>query len=53
MGVAGWRFERVKKNIVGRPGVIAVLERLPLICPLVLAAASLLMLALKIYRDLE
>jgi hypothetical protein len=51
MGVVGWRFARVKKRVIGRQAVIAVLEKLPLICPLVLATASLLMMAIKLYRD--
>ncbi|CUU19701.1 hypothetical protein ABIF65_005497 [Bradyrhizobium japonicum] len=53
MGVAGWRFARVKRTVIGRPAVIAVLEKLPLICPLVLAAASLLMIGIGLYRDLQ
>jgi hypothetical protein len=51
MGVAGWRFARVKRAVIRRPAVVAVLEKLPLICPLVLAAASLLMIGIKFYRD--
>lgn len=51
MGVAGWRFARVKRTVIGRAAVVAVLERLPLICPLVLAAASLTMIGIKFYRD--
>ena len=54
MGVAGRRFARVKKkDVIGRPAVIAVLEKLPLICPLALAAASLLMIGIGLYRDLQ
>ena len=53
MGVAGWRFARVKRTVVGRPAVIAVLETLPLICPLVLATVSLLMIGIALCRDLQ
>ena len=53
MGVAGWRFARVKRTVIGRPAVIAVLEKLPLICPLVLATVSLLMIGIALYRDLQ
>ena len=51
MGVAGWRFARLKRPLVGRAVVVAVLEELPFICPMVVAVGSLIMIGITLYRD--
>ena len=51
MGVAGWRFAHVKRNFSGRAAVVAVLEELPFICPVVVAVGSLIMIGITLYRD--
>jgi hypothetical protein len=50
MGVAGWRFAH-RKRISGRAAVVAVLEDLPAICSLVVAAVSMIMIGIMLYRD--
>lgn len=50
MGVAGWRFAQGKK-IVGRPTVVAVLEELSTICSLVVAAGSMVMIGIMLFKD--
>ena len=50
MGVAGWRFAH-RKRISGRAAVVAVLEDLPAICSLVVAAASMIMIGIMLWRD--
>jgi hypothetical protein len=47
MGVAGWRFAHVKRNLSGRAAIVAVLEDWQVICSAVVAAGSMIML----YRD--
>ena len=49
MGVASWRFAR---NHGGRVAVIAVLEELPVICSVVVAASSMIMIGIMLYNDL-
>jgi hypothetical protein len=51
MGVAGWRFARLKRTLIGRAAVVAVLEELPFICPLVVAVGSLIMIGITLCRD--
>jgi|307.fasta_scaffold1719467_2 hypothetical protein len=51
MGVAGWRFARMTRTFTQRPAVVAVLEKLPLICPLLLAAGAVLLIGIALYRD--
>ena len=51
MGVAGWRFARLKRPLVGRAVVVAVLEELPFICPVVVAVGSLIMIGIKLCMD--
>jgi hypothetical protein len=51
MGVAGYRFARVNKTPTRRAAVVAVLEKLPLICPLAIAVGSLLMIGITLYCD--
>jgi hypothetical protein len=49
MGVAGWRF--AKRNLSGRAGVVAVLEDLPVICSVVVAVGSMIVIGIMLYRD--
>ena len=51
MGVAGWRFSRLKRTLIGRAALVAVLEELPFICPVVVAVGSLIMIVITLYRD--
>jgi len=51
MGVAGWRFARLKRPLVGRAVVVAVLEELPFICPVVVAVGSLIMIGIRLCTD--
>ena len=48
MGVASLRFAR---NHRGRAAVIAVLEELPVICSAVVAAGSMIMIGIMLYKD--
>ncbi len=50
MGVAGWRFAH-RKRISGRAAVVAVLEELPVICSLAVAAIAMTMIVIMLYRD--
>jgi hypothetical protein len=51
MGVAGWRFAHMKRPLSGRAGVVAVLEELPVICSVVVAVGSMIMVGIMLYRD--
>jgi hypothetical protein len=51
MGVAGWRFARLKRTLTRRAAVVAVLEELPFICPVVVAVGSLIMIGIMLCRD--
>jgi hypothetical protein len=51
MGVAGWRFAHRKRRSSGRAAVIAVLEELPAICSLAVAAVSMIMIGIMLYKD--
>ena len=51
MGVAGWRFARLKRTLIGRAAVVAVLEELPFIRPVVVAVGSLIMIGITLCRD--
>jgi hypothetical protein len=51
MGVVGWRFARLKRTLIGRAAVVAVLEELPFICPVVVAVGSLIMIGITLFRD--
>jgi hypothetical protein len=51
MGVAGWRFALMKRNLSGRAAVVAVLEELPVICSLAVAAGSMIMIGIMLYKD--
>jgi hypothetical protein len=50
MGVAGSRLAQ-RKRISGRAAVVAVLEELPVICSLAVAASSLTMIGIMLYND--
>jgi hypothetical protein len=50
MGAAGWRFARGKR-IRGQAGVVAVLEELPVICSVVVAAGSMIMVGIMLCKD--
>jgi hypothetical protein len=51
MGVAGWRFAHMRRNLSGRAVVVAVLEELPVICSVVVAVGSMIMMGIMLYRD--
>jgi hypothetical protein len=51
MGVAGWRFAHMKRNVGGRPAIVAVLEELPGICSVVVAASSMITIGIMLYND--
>jgi hypothetical protein len=48
MGVASWRFARNHRR---RAAVVAVLEGLPVICSVVVAAGSMIMVGIMFCRD--
>jgi len=50
MGMAGWRFAQ-RKRIGGRAAVVAVLEELPGICSLAVAAGSMIMIGIMLCKD--
>jgi len=51
MGVAGWRFARMKRNLGGHAAIVAVLEEWPGICSVVVAAGSMIMIGITLYND--
>jgi hypothetical protein len=51
MGVAGWRFAHMKKNLGGRAAIVAVLKEWPVICSVVVAASSMIMIGVMLYSD--
>ena len=50
MDVAGSRFAH-RKRMSGRAAVVAVLEELPVICSLVVAAGSMIMIGIMLCKD--
>jgi len=48
MGVAGWRFAR---NYRRRAAALAVLKELPVICSVMVAAGSMIMMGIMLYND--
>jgi hypothetical protein len=53
MGVAGWRFAHVKRTLRVRAVLVGLLEELPFICPVVVAAVgSTVMIVIKLCKDL-
>jgi hypothetical protein len=51
MGVAGWRFVHMKRNLRVRAVVAGVLEELPFICPVAVAIGSLIMIGITLCKD--
>ena len=51
MGVARWRFARLKGTLIGRAAVVVVREELPLICTVMVAVVSLIMIGITLYTD--
>jgi hypothetical protein len=51
MGVAGWRFAHMKRNLGGQAAIVAVLEEWPGICSVVVAAGSMIMIGITLYND--
>ena len=51
MGLAGRRYARLKRTPIRRAAVVAVLEELPSICPVVVAVGSLIMIGISLCRD--
>jgi hypothetical protein len=51
MGVAGRRFAHTKRTIGGRAAIVAVLEEWPMICSVVVAAGSMIMIGITLYGD--
>ena len=51
MGVAGWRFAHTKKGLGGRAAVVAILDEWSVICSLVVAAGSMIMIGLTLYNN--
>jgi hypothetical protein len=47
MGVAGWRFAHMKRNLGGRAAIVAVLEE----WPVAVAAGSMIMIGITLYND--
>jgi hypothetical protein len=41
----------MKRTLIGRAAVVAVLEELPSICPVILAVGSLIMIGITLYCD--
>jgi hypothetical protein len=50
MDVAGWRFAH-RKRMSGRAADVAVLEELPVICSLAVAAGSMFMIGIMLCKD--
>jgi hypothetical protein len=51
MGVAGWRFAHMKRNVGRREAIVAVLEEWPGVCSVVVAASSMIMIGIMLYND--
>ena len=51
VGVAGWRFAHIKRSLSGRAAVVAVIEELPVICSLAVAAGAMIMVGIMLYND--
>jgi hypothetical protein len=53
MGMAGWRFAQHGKRSLGRgAGLAAVLEDSQMICSVMVAVGSMIMIAIRLYNDL-
>jgi hypothetical protein len=53
MGMAGWRFAHVKRSFSGRAGFAAVLEDSQVICSVMVAVGSIIMIGIMLYNDLQ
>jgi len=53
MGMAGWRFAHVKRSLSGRAGIAAVLEDSQVICSVMVAVGSMIMIGIMLYNDLQ
>jgi hypothetical protein len=51
MGVAGRRFARMKRTLIGQTAIVAVLEELLFILPVVVTVGSLIMIGITLCRD--
>jgi hypothetical protein len=51
MGAAGLRFAQLKRTFGGRVAIAAVLEEWPMICSVVVAASSMIMIGITLYHD--
>jgi hypothetical protein len=51
MGVAGWCFAHMKRNLGVRAAILAVLEEWPVICSVAVAAGSMIMIGVTLYND--
>ncbi|MHC2626338.1 hypothetical protein ACVIW2_008370 [Bradyrhizobium huanghuaihaiense] len=52
MGAAGLRFAQLKRSSRVRAAVVGVLEELPFVCPVVVAIGSMIMIVIKLCKDL-
>ena len=52
MGMAGWRFAHVKRDLSGRAAIVAVLEDWQVFCSVAVVAGSMIMLGIMLY-DLQ
>jgi hypothetical protein len=52
MGMAGWRFAQHKRSLSGRAGLAAVLEDSQMICSVMVAVGSVIMLGIMLCNDL-
>jgi hypothetical protein len=53
MGVAGWSLARKKRNPIRRAAVVAVLNVWQLICSVVVAAGSTIMIGIMVYDIMQ
>ncbi len=53
MGMAGWRFAHVKRNVGGRAGIAAVLDGSQVICSVMVVVGSMIMIGIMLYNDLQ
>jgi hypothetical protein len=50
--MAGWRFAHGKRSLGRRAGLAAVLEDSQVICSVMVAVGSMIMIAIRLYNDL-
>jgi hypothetical protein len=51
MGLVGLRFAHMKRKLGVRTAIAAVLEEGPVICSVVVAAGSMIMIGITLYND--